>query len=593
MAADLYLDFGAAFNWNSSQSQHVFTVEMLSDNRVNGPSASAVPGQLTSLADALVSRGVDYDENGSVNSADADALAQEVADMVARIYEPFAVTVRIVGSANMNQVIDKLDDHATNDAYVLVAGRHQDSTKFGRAQVDEGNVRDNVALAYAENLLDIAADMLDTGDHPLKYFVSTLARTVAHEAAHTFGLDHLPELDAGLTEDQAMIASSDLMFTVDSGRFQYMNLATRWTGVLNENGDPQNTFEVLAANVGLRAGGPAYVTGTGAHDDIRIEGLGNNLARVTVSAFRDSSRTDLIETQEYEINVAGGVLVEAGRRNDRVEVVDLAVPVTLRGGSGHDDLFGSDGNDTFEGDTGDDDMFGRAGSDAYVFRGPRFQLLGSDDVRDASGSDDALDFSQLAFAINVDLASTAEQSLDYVPRPFLTSFVLNGTVHQFTLYISLGRLNLDLAADAGSTGIENVRGTRFNDRIYGNELDNELFGNAGNDWLYGYDGVDALWGGRGEDDLYGGGKRDFLYGEMGRDRLFGEDGDDYLDGGYDRIADELSGGAGADEFVSYYRVTQKILPGSPFIQFTMELVESEDVRDFDAKLDRVVKRLIV
>src|SRR5688572_28725957 len=81
MATDLYLDFGAAFAWNASQQARVFSDLTLLTNAPN-PSFPQVPEQLTSLLDGMVSRNIDYDQNGSVNSLDADALAQEVAEMV-------------------------------------------------------------------------------------------------------------------------------------------------------------------------------------------------------------------------------------------------------------------------------------------------------------------------------------------------------------------------------------------------------------------------------------------------------------------------------------------------------------------------------
>jgi Ca2+-binding RTX toxin-like protein len=289
--------------------------------------------------------------------------------------------------------------------------------------------------------------------------------------------------------------------------------------------------------------------------------------------------------------------VEAGRRDDHVEVVNLSVPVILRGGSGDDELIGSDGNDILEGDAGIDDLVGRGGSDTYLFRGPRYQDLNRDDINDESGADDVLDFSALQYAVNVDLASTSNQQIEFETVPVASKFTLNGKVYQFTVFVlpvGESRLNLDLQSNNGTTGIENVRGTRFNDRIRGNELDNELFGNAGADLLYGFDGIDSLVGGLGDDTLYGGDKRDYLYGKLGFDQLFGEGGDDSLDGGYDGIADVLNGGDGADEFVQYYQ--RGLMSGtfpSPIVSPTDQLVEAENLADFNASLgDKKVKRIV-
>ena len=211
-----------------------------------------------------------------------------------------------------------------------------------------------------------------------------MARTAAHEAAHTFGLEHLLETDGGLTDDQLKLSASDIMDVEDNSRNEYTSLITRWNG-LPTAGGTQNAFSVLTANVGLKANSPVYVTGTGAHDVILIEGTTLNKARVTVSAYRDAAHTDLIESQSYNVGTTYGFIVEAGRRDDRVEVKNLSVPVTLRGGQGDDVLIGGGGNDTFEGDTGNDQMVGGAGSDTYLFRGARYQDHNRDDIVDASG----------------------------------------------------------------------------------------------------------------------------------------------------------------------------------------------------------------
>ncbi|WP_439150703.1 calcium-binding protein [Sulfitobacter sp.] len=71
-------------------------------------------------------------------------------------------------------------------------------------------------------------------------------------------------------------------------------------------------------------------------------------------------------------------------------------------------------------------------------------------------------------------------------------------------------------------GIENVRGTAFNDRITGNNLNNALEGGVGNDVLSGMGGNDVLIGGAGVDTLLGG---------SGNDMLYADEDDALLDGG--------------------------------------------------------------
>ena len=77
-------------------------------------------------------------------------------------------------------------------------------------------------------------------------------------------------------------------------------------------------------------------------------------------------------------------------------------------------------------------------------------------------------------------------------------------------------------------GVEEVIGSRFNDRLTGNGAKN---------WLGGNDGNDTINGGGGEDDLWG---------EWGSDRISGGGGNDHISGGGDN--DTLTGNAGGDQF---------------------------------------------
>lgn len=102
-----------------------------------------------------------------------------------------------------------------------------------------------------------------------------------------------------------------------------------------------------------------------------------------------------------------------------------------------------------------------------------------------------------------------------------------------------------------------VKGSKFDDRVY-------TFG--GNDLLKGGCGDDFLWTGSGDDTVRGGCGRDIILGGSGDDRLFGGRGDDLIaagDGnnllkggcGHDRITingdwgnNKLDGGTGNDVF---------------------------------------------
>ncbi|MCL1077780.1 hypothetical protein D5R81_06620 [Parashewanella spongiae] len=84
--------------------------------------------------------------------------------------------------------------------------------------------------------------------------------------------------------------------------------------------------------------------------------------------------------------------------------------------------------------------------------------------------------------------------------------------------------------------IENVFGTRFNDRIVGDSADNTLGGGAGNDRIFGHGGSDFLLGGSGDDTLTAGyanettpiteQKASYFSGGLGSDTIIGDGGGD-------------------------------------------------------------------
>lgn len=125
-------------------------------------------------------------------------------------------------------------------------------------------------------------------------------------------------------------------------------------------------------------------------------------------------------------------------------------------------------------------------------------------------------------------------------------------------------------ADGDSySGIENIYGSEFNDRLTGRGNANELRGSAGDDSIYGNAGNDVLLGGDGEDtlgrlldgpdedtdpDMTNDAGNDVMRGNAGNDTLYGGDGADTLQGGADDDAvmgeagnDMLWGGAGNDQ----------------------------------------------
>ena len=210
---------------------------------------------------------------------------------------------------------------------------------------------------------------------------------------------------------------------------------------------------------------------------------------------------------------------------------DTALPSTLIGSDGSDELIGGSGNDylvgnagddVLEGRNGDDDLRGGSGGDIYVFQSPGVGPvgLGWDKVTELANVDtDSFDFSNLGGGDGITLK-------------------LNLTGLQTVKGSSL-KINL-----TDALGIENVWGTPSADAITGNARVNNINGDAGSDTILGGGGADVIHGGYGNDSLDGGSGNDSVVGWDGHDTVIGGLNNDSLDGGSGD--DKLDGGLGND-----------------------------------------------
>jgi serralysin len=274
-----------------------------------------------------------------------------------------------------------------------------------------------------------------------------------------------------------------------------------------------------------------FVYGYGGNDDIYLRSYyptedfgygGDGDDRMYGGEYQDyfegNAGDDLIDGGDGEhsdiasyVQATGGVVVslllEGAAQDTRSDGIDTLFNIEilqgsnfndiLRGDAGNNGLGGGDGDDHLRGGAGDDGLSGGNGIDTIIYR-------------DAE------------VGVRVDLSiTTSKQDTNW------------GLDH------------------IGS--VENVIGSRFNDRLTGDALANDLAGEDGDDRLLGGDGKDALLGGAGADYLNGGLGDDVLDGGsgddrmtafIGNDRLLGRDGDDLLNGGSGE--DHLDGGAGAD-----------------------------------------------
>lgn len=252
---------------------------------------------------------------------------------------------------------------------------------------------------------------------------------------------------------------------------------------------------------------------------------------------------------------------------------------------GIENISGTEYNDRIFGDSGANRLWGNGGNDA---------LWGGDgaDILDGGAGTDTLDFAGDSGAVAVDLG--------------------------------LGIGTAGSAAGDTYTGIENITGSVFDDRLTGDAGINRIDGGDGGDWLDGGDGADILIGGangvtkhdtadysrspgpvwveltnnltgfgrwnwaEGDslsevEDLIGSAFDDLLIGTGAgaawrNNRLYGGDGNDELHSG-GGFADELFGGNGNDKLVGHQLDTGTIFHGGAGAD-RMEGVGALDLADY-------------
>ncbi|MGO1079991.1 calcium-binding protein [Inquilinus sp. CA228] len=270
----------------------------------------------------------------------------------------------------------------------------------------------------------------------------------------------------------------------------------------------------------------------GAGDDILGFGLGNPSAGADTlrgGAGADTLRGGAgIDTASYAGSAAGvtvdlslGTALGGDAQGDTLATIE-----NLSGSALADKLTGDAGANGLDGGAGDDVLRGGAGADA---------LVGGD------GSDSA-NYRGSGAAVTVDLLAHTASGGD------AQGDVLTGIENL------IGSGFDDRLTGDGSRSI--LSGGNGADTLAGNGGDDSLSGEAGNDSLDGGDGADRLIGGAGVDTIRGGigndsvdagSENDQVFGEAGNDSLAGGTGDDRLEGGDGN--DALDGGAGADTLV--------------------------------------------
>ncbi len=248
--------------------------------------------------------------------------------------------------------------------------------------------------------------------------------------------------------------------------------------------------DIDTINYGALAGATAvnFDLGTlvGGYSNVTISGLAETDRIVNVEIIYGTAGMDIMSGN------AGANTFYGGASND-----------TVSGAAGNDALYGEAGNDTLNGDDGNDTLSGGA----------------DDDTLNGGNNDDTLFGGAGNDAINggagTDYADYSDASVTTAVTASLLTLTATGTS----------------SGNDTFTGIENLRGSAYNDNLTGDGTANTIYGMNGDDEINGDGGADTLYGGDGVDTIRGGDGADTMYGDAGNDVLIGGAGNDTMDGG--------------------------------------------------------------
>ncbi|MGH1576153.1 hypothetical protein [Planktotalea sp.] len=344
---------------------------------------------------------------------------------------------------------------------------------------------------------DPTQDRIDLSGWGRIYDVSALTWSLRSNGAVIYYGD---ELLVVRTVDNTTLHSDDLeahqLFNLSHTDLTYM---TGGTDPLLDDTEPGNfegsagedTLIGTALNDTIRGnlGDDSLVGGAG--DDILNGGAGADFIDggagsdwISYEGSRGSLRVDLMYSH-INTNIAFGdvyasienLIGSQGFDNLRGTLGDNII----RGERNVDYIFGRRGNDTLEGGIGDDVLFGGTGADVLI----------------GGANRDRAQYSEALSDVRVDLANASQ--------------------------------NTGEAAGDVFDSIEDLAGSRFNDRLYGDDGSNRLFGREGADILRGREGNDYLNGGAHDDILFGGRGNDTLRGGTHSDTFVFTEGNDVVE----------------------------------------------------------------
>ncbi|MEM8615410.1 MAG: calcium-binding protein [Pseudomonadota bacterium] len=407
-----------------------------------------------------------------------------------------------------------------------------------------------------------------------------------------FNLSDVSNLRTGAGDDTVIVGSSGtgfpgVLITTGDGN-DIIDLSAITTFYFSFLGDGAGD-DIILGGLGsdqLTIGSDLnFLTPLGAGNDV-FDGAGGNDsltydAQITADLTVDLANTSLQNTGFGSLTVTNVENLTGGSGNDNLRGTNDSNAID--GGAGDDNIFAAGGNDSLVGGEGNDILNGGSGVDTVTYpagfqasQGVRVNLDGNTrsglqagTAEDAFGFIDtilnvenitATNFADLVFGssrANQIIGGGGDDDLfglggnDLLSGGSGNDLLNGGSGFDTASYLLLTEspppgIGISVNATAG-TVIDQWGNT---DTLVGID---EIIGSTANDQFSGSAGVDRFSGSLGDDILNGNGGRDFLNGDLGNDqldggdgndRLFGGDGDDVLIGGANN--DAISGGFGID-----------------------------------------------
>lgn len=310
LATTLYVDFGVGLGGADITMTDAFAAT------VGAPQVFGGGTQLRSFNNAVLTEGFDFSGDGAVDLADTAYLQRWVISQMERTFAPFDIQIVEASAAHRGEIRDMLlSNPGQSDAYVYVTGA--DTTlaaepgDTGVAIVDLGNSEDNLAFVFAEPMFDNWFSG-PFGSEPPHFLAWNIARSIAKQASHTLGL---VSVEGSVLESRVDVMAlpgtrpdgsirSDQRSESGPVVFSQAELPLR-LDMSDTSAGTQNSFEVMAANVGLRPGGPTFVTTDGDADLIEVVSTGANSVMVTIDGGTPQT-----------LDIANGLVIATGRQGD-------------------------------------------------------------------------------------------------------------------------------------------------------------------------------------------------------------------------------------------------------------------------------------